>query len=155
MTQQEYEHLYMTTLSTVIAYAETMCGSHEDAEDIAQDAFVSMLDNLPNIDYKGSKSYLYTSIHNRVIDLFRRNKTKQEVTYTDSICTDIDCDEYPELHSAITNLPAKQASAIYLYYWKQMNYAEIANELNISERAVHPLLWRAKNKLREIMINEG
>jgi len=152
MTQENIEKLYTQHFDELKAFAMAMCQNAEDAEDIVQDVFVSVIDNAGNIDEKGAKSYLYRAVHNKTIDHYRKNTTHNEaIADVDEVqCSN---EDYPQLHNAIKDLPDRQAVAIYLHYWKQMDYEAIANEMQCPINTVNTLLYRAKNKLRELMTN--
>jgi len=152
MTQENIEKLYTQHFDELKAFAMAMCQNAEDAEDIVQDVFVSVIDNAGNIDEKGAKSYLYRAVHNKTIDHYRKNTTHNEAI------ADIDeiqgsDEDYPQLHNAIKDLPDRQAVAIYLFYWKHMSYEQIAIEMECTIKAVDRLLDKAKGKLRELMTN--
>jgi len=152
MTNTEIGKLYQDRFLEVQAFAYAMCQNKEDAEDIVSQVFAEMLENAGNIDPIGAKQYLYRSVHNRTINHYKKN-----VNHNDAISeldiTDCDTESYPELHKSIACLPDRQAVAIYLHYWQKMSLDQIANEMQIPTNTVNTLLYRAKNKLREMMRN--
>jgi len=151
MTHSEIEKLYQDNYEAVKSFAIAMCQNDIDAEDIVQDAFLSILENSGNIDGKGAKQYLYRAVHNQAIDFYRSKANKKEQSVEEFPQIDTDCQDHSELHKALSELPDRQAMAIWLKYWKNMSYEDIAIEMECTVAAVEGLLDRAKNKLRELM----
>jgi len=59
------------------------------------------------------------------------------------------------LHKAISCLPEKMRSAVYLVYFEDLSYEEAAKVLKISKKQTDNLLQRAKNELRSILVEKG
>lgn len=53
-----------------------------------------------------------------------------------------------EVRDAIAKLPEKQRAAVLMHKYREMEYAQIAGVLGISESAVKSLLFRAYETLR-------
>lgn len=149
MTAQDYENLYQSKLNAIIDYIYAMTQSVVDSQDIAQDAFLAIWENVGNIDTAGANQYLYKTAYTKTIDYLRKTKPQQPADTADD---EFDPD-YDGLHYAITQLKPQQSAAIYLHYWKKLSYDEIAKEMNCSVEAVNNYLHRAKNKLRILMRN--
>ena len=152
MTTENIERLYNQHLAELRAFAQAMCQNDTDADDIVQDVFLSVLQNAGNIEEKGAKAYLYRSVHNRTIDFYRKTTTHNDAI-TNLEVADCDSEGYPELHKSIACLPDRQAVAIYLHFWQKLSREQVADEMQIPVRTVDTLLYRAKNKLREMMRN--
>ena len=60
---------------------------------------------------------------------------------------------HQQLHTAISQLPEKQAKRIYAYYFLDMDESEIAKAEGISQQAVHSTLRRAMRNLEKILKN--
>lgn len=152
MENKMIESLYTQHFDELKAFAYAMCQSPEDAEDIVSQVFTEILENAGNLEIAHPKQYLYRSVHNRTINHYKRNSQRAEA-YSECLPDQDECQEYPELHNAIKDLPDRQAMAIYLFYWKHMSYEQIAEEMQAPLKTVDCLLYRAKNKLRELMTN--
>ena len=152
MENKMIESLYTQHFDELKAFAYAMCQSPEDAEDIVSQVFTEILENAGNLELNYPKQYLYRATHNRTIDHYRK-KAQRADAYSECLPDQDECQEYPELHNAIKDLPDRQAMAIYLFYWKHMSYEQIAIEMGCTCQAVHRLLDKAKGKLRELMTN--
>jgi RNA polymerase sigma factor (sigma-70 family) len=114
------------------------------------------LQNIRNI-----KHYLFRSLRNRLLDIYRKNKkiTFDEIDdYSFSIevsVMDTIIDEEERLllkhkiESLMSKLTSNQREAIYLRYMQEMEYEEIALILNINAESVRKLVYRGIDKLRE------
>ncbi|OJV15467.1 MAG: hypothetical protein BGO21_31240 [Dyadobacter sp. 50-39] len=59
------------------------------------------------------------------------------------------------LQNAIQNLPARQKEALYLRFYNEQSFGEIALIMNISTRAVYKLIYKALDALNEELAPEG
>ena len=60
---------------------------------------------------------------------------------------------YQELHSAIANLPDKQAKRIYAHFFLRMSMSEIAKAENVSKAAIGSSISRALKQIGKIFSN--
>ncbi len=113
----------------------------EIARDLLQDVFIRVWDNRRRLDKnKSFKAYLYQISNNLVIDMMRKNKTKekmlkinQSLNYyesEDQYYTNID------IQNAINNLPEKLKIVVILSRLEGLNYMEIAEICNVSFQTV-------------------
>lgn len=143
----------------LVYFAFNILNSREDAEEIVQDVFITMWNDREKIDVKYSiKSYLYTSVKNRVINYtkskFSRIK-KSEEKLSDNIEiiyeeTGIEAKELKVIiKNAIVNLPEKCRLIFCLSRNTGLTYKEIASELNISVNTVENHMVLALKRIRE------
>lgn len=59
------------------------------------------------------------------------------------------------LQKAIQNLPARQKEALYLRFYNDQSFGEIAQIMNISTRAVYKLIYKALDALNEELAPQG
>jgi RNA polymerase sigma factor (sigma-70 family) len=59
------------------------------------------------------------------------------------------------LQKAIQNLPARQKEALYLRFYNDQSFGEIALIMNITTRAVYKLIYKALDALNEELAPEG
>lgn len=59
------------------------------------------------------------------------------------------------LQNAIQNLPARQKEALYLRFYNDQSFGEIALIMNISTRAVYKLIYKALDALNEELTPQG
>ena len=57
-----------------------------------------------------------------------------------------------KIRDCLNLLPEKYKMVLWLRYYKQYSYSEMAKELNMSERAVEGTLYRAKKQFLDLAI---
>ena len=55
---------------------------------------------------------------------------------------------------AISSLPEDMQNAVYLFYYEEMSYKQIANVLKKSSKQIDNILFRAKKLLKEKLLKE-
>jgi RNA polymerase sigma-70 factor (ECF subfamily) len=60
-------------------------------------------------------------------------------------------DREKALREAMAKLPADMQTALYLSYFEDMTYEEIARVMKISKKQVDNLLYRGKERLRDLL----
>lgn len=135
------------------------------AEDIAIDVFADLAVNH-RYNFKVSlKTYLFMVGRSRAIDYIRKRNRHQVVEFSESepYLNDGNSleNEYladlrrRELHKAIAGLPEKMRTAVYLVYFEDLTYEDTAKVMRLSKKQVDNLLYRAKAKLRSILLEKG
>lgn len=132
----------------------------EVAEDLAQDAFVYILINKKEYDFKYSlKTYLYTIAKSRAINYLK--KERRIVPLINDLMDDQAIEENiyrkeikQNVRKAIKKLKPEYQSAIYLADIEELSYREISKILTKSMPQVKILIYRARRKLEEILKRE-
>ena len=135
----------------LLLFARQQTRSHEDAEDILQEAIVKLVDKIQTNEFVGGmeswQAYLYTTIRRLAIDLSRRDDRRRrredivtldaETSHTLSdpwFDTDSSDDETrAQLESKLRELPEKFAEVIIMKIWGERTFAEIGETLGISQ----------------------
>lgn len=133
-------------------------GNINQAEDLAQEAFVKLWQNCASVPLEKAKSYIYTIANNSSLNEIAHQKVvlKYEKNFTGLDKTN----ENPEylleekqfqakLLRAIENLNEKQRVAFLMHRIDGKKYSEIALDLNISVKAVEKRIHLALLSLRK------
>jgi RNA polymerase sigma factor (sigma-70 family) len=140
--------------------ANKIVRSREDAEEIAQDAFVKAYQSLRS--FKGDSKFstwLYRIVYNAAISHTRRKK--QDFTQLDErVVSDTTEDEIFEnldtldtelqsklVNEAINNLPADESAIVTLFYLKENTIDDISQITGLSVSNVKVKLFRIRKKL--------
>ena len=134
----------------------------QDAEDAAQEAFVQIFKSLPQYRSEGFKTWITRIALNKAIDMKRKvNRRviteaghKDEVIHipdrhADTVYQLIKKEKKQELLQKIRMLPPKHRDIIILYYLKEKNYDQIAEECGIAVKTVESRLYRARLWIRK------
>lgn len=146
-------------LSYVVYICRQKLGNEAEAEEAAQDVFMSVWKNAGNWQSGNAKvtTWLYRIAANRCIDILRRRKPTTDI---DTIAEPADERQNIEaahlvaarnrqLHAALDALTADQRQAIELVYYGETKQTEAAAQMGITLAAMESLLRRARSKLSE------
>jgi RNA polymerase sigma-70 factor (ECF subfamily) len=141
-----------------------ICGSHEEAEEIAQDAFMKAYRSLKNFKMKSSfATWLYRIVYNTAISLVRARK-KPPLSLEDFPADASDfmgissSEEEAEaeyknslINFALQKLSDEERGLISLYYYEESSNEEISGITGISKSNIKVKLFRARQKMIEII----
>ena len=161
-----FAHLVTAYETSVYRLALRMCGNAHDAEDAAQEAFVSAWKGLPS--FRGESkfsSWLYQLTTNACLDLLRREKRHRAAGPLDEQ-TALSGEDTPQraaenaelrdtLQAALQELSDDHRQIFLLRQMRQLSYEEIGQLLGLEAGTVKSRLRRAKNQLREILTKKG
>lgn len=136
------------------------------AEDIAIDVFSELVVHRHRYNFKVSlKTYLYMLGRSRALDYIKHRKIIDfvELSEADAVADDratleemvLGNANKRQVHDAIAKLPENMRVAIYLAYFEDMSYAEVAKVMKKKQKQVDNLLYRAKKELRILLGDEG
>lgn len=135
--------------------------SHEDANDVLQNVFIKVWNNLQNFQGKSSLStWLYRIAINESLDFLRKQKLADKVSADEdvSVASRLMSDEYfdgdevqARLQEAVARLPEVQRTVFNLKYFEEMKYSEISQILNTSEGALKASYHLAVKKIIEYL----
>ncbi len=152
-----YEELVKRYHVGLIIHSEQLVGGRDDAEDIAQEAFVRAYLQLEHFDSDKARfsTWLYRIATNLAIDHLRKQKHKVQVADIELLAEAtmpayIEEEEKLQIHKAVTGLmPPEYRKAIEAYYWHGKSYQEIADEAGVPLNTIRTWLRRAKLQLKE------
>lgn len=151
-----FEEIVRRHQRTAWNIAYQFLGRSENAKDIVQDAFLKIFDAAPRYQPKALfKTYLYCIVSRLCLDQARKN----QLAYPGNLPEK--CDPQPSaderlltqerdrmLRTALDALPPNQRMAVILKFYEELGYREIAQALQITEKAVERLLARARDSLQ-------
>lgn len=141
--------------STVFSAAYAMVKNREDAEDIAQEVFLSYVRAKPAFETAAhEKAWLLRVTINRCKSFFRsawqRKTTALEEDFPDTAFTPAET----AVVDAVNRLPQKYRQVIYLYYIEGYATGEIAALLELPQNTVLSQLARARKMLKVALKGE-
>jgi RNA polymerase sigma-70 factor (ECF subfamily) len=143
-----------------------ICGNREEAEEVTQDAFLKAYRSLKGFKMKSSfATWLYRIVYNTAVSHIR-NKNKPLLLLDDfpadtSDFTQANISEEEaekEYRNALVNfamqkITEEERGLISLYYYEDMNTEEISELTGISRSNIKVKLFRARQKMLEIIVN--
>lgn len=158
--QSIFKQIYDIYHRLMLYIADSILHNKQDAEDVVQEAFLSIAQNISKIsepESKRTKSFIATITANKAINLYN-SKSKSKIVDIDGCSANepgisVRPPEDSGLACCILKLPVKYRNMIILKYSHGYSTRECAEILGISPSAASRLDQRAKNKL-ELMLRE-
>ena len=158
ITRSDFENLFLHYARGLMVYAREYVGSHEEAEDVVHDVFVSFWQQMDRLSDDNIKAYLFRATRNRCFDHLDRLKIRAD--YKEKIIKekrglklDVDFFVEPELEKrigdAIGKLPPQRRKVLVMHKFEGKTFAGIASELGISPRTVDKHVEMAVKSLRK------
>lgn len=138
----------------------------EEVEDLLQEVFIKLYQNLNDFDDQFSfSSWIYRITHNALVSYLRKAEHKYELFSLDDDSTrklldvlhgDTDLknelsikDSSEKVREVLKEIPDKYREVLVLYFFEDKSYKEISDILKCSVNSVSVLINRAKSKLKE------
>jgi len=160
----ELEYLMRRYGDQVVRLAYSYLHDMEEARDIAQDVFLRVYRFLPRFRGKGVPyAWIYRVTVNLCRDRLRKKCRYQWQLYDElelpaSFNTEsqvLSGLEQEALFTAVMNLPTEFREVVILYYLHQCDVKEIAKIIGISKALVKTRLFRARQKLKTLLLDSG
>ena len=159
---QAFEVVFDRHADAAFSLAYRMCGRRGTAEDVVQEAFLSLWRSGARYDRsRGSvRSWVLGVVHNRAIDLFRRDTVHAGRDVSDeglaermASSTDTESEverreDAEQVRSALAQLPADQRQVIELAYFGGFTHSQIADILKLPAGTVKGRMRLGMTKLR-------
>ena len=154
--KQAYKYIINTYKNALYATILRMAKNPQTAQDLLQEAFIKVYEQLGKYDQKGSfKSWLYRVAINHCLDQFRKKNIQiaqvgeiHLVSDTTPEVVFLKKEKSRELERLVNALPEDERLILLLRYANELSYGEISETLCIPLADVRNKLHRAKKKLR-------
>jgi RNA polymerase sigma-70 factor (ECF subfamily) len=155
-----FEQLIQRHQSSAWQAAYRFLGDASEAEDIAQEAFLKILDAAPRYQPTAAfRTYLYRVITRLCLDFAQKKRPlytqflpeipRKEPSPIDVLARS---EQKQGIRQALNELPGKQRMAVILRYYEGLGYAEMAVALGVTPKAVERLLARARESLEQLLM---
>lgn len=164
------EELFQSHGPGLVRFLSRKMKSPEDAEDIAQNAFIRVQRVANSGELDNLKAYLYQTASNLAIDQLRREKLHNNYVnletnkhlYSDESSPSMSDHCTPErlltarrqlkeINKALDNLPVKCRQAFLLHRNKGLSYSEIAQEMCVSVSSVEKYILQSLKSCRKAL----
>lgn len=155
--ENTFTRLYKTHGKQVWRFIYFKCGDTAQADDLVQEAFIKLWQNCEKVPQEKAKSYLFTICKNAFLNEATHKKVvlryaKKQVVKINTQSPEFLMEEsqfHEKLKHSIENLTEAQRTAFLLNRIEGKKYAEIAEMLNISVKAVEKRMSQALATLRK------
>lgn len=155
--EDTYDTIYRAHAQAIQNFIYFKCGDKDKANDVVQEAFIKLWENCKKVSPQKAKSYVYTVAnniflntvaHKKVVLKYAESHQPKVEKYSPQFL--LEEKEYGEkLQHAIANLTELQREAFLLSRVEGKKYREIAEILNISDKAVSKRIHDALEALRK------
>ena len=170
--EDSFETLVRRYQRPIAGYVFRMLGDYEASLDVSQEVFIKVYNSLSRYssEYKFS-TWIYRIAHNAAIDHMRRNSVSPQSLETENADgtyqLQIECSKpTPEqdrersewrtqIELVVKRLPAAYRELILLRHSQDLSYDEIASVTGLPLGTVKNRLFRAREMMREIFIEQG
>lgn len=159
------EKLFAEHGQALVRFVSRMVRNTEDAEDIAQHAYLRLQKLSDEKELENPRAYLYQIANNLAVDQLRRGKlhmeyVSQQMPAEGETTSDDHADhQSPErvlaarqqlqsIYEAMDSLPLKCRQAFLLHRTRGLSYNDIAREMNISVSSVEKYILQALKACR-------
>jgi RNA polymerase sigma-70 factor (ECF subfamily) len=155
MTPEAFEAFYAATARPLKAYLLRLVGNAALADELLQESYLRMLKSGGSQEFndRERKAYLFRIATNLVTDQHRGKREKSlpipegmdvpAVTGHPAMGDDV--------HKALDRLQPRERELVWLAYVEGSSHREIAEILGVREVSIRPMLFRAKQKLLELL----
>ncbi len=152
----DLEEVFRRDYQLVVGVAARVLGSRDEAEDVAQEVFLSF--GRTSVPAGQARGWLSVAAAHTALNLLRsgRRRVSQEVSAAgadDAVVSDVadavvTREERSRVRAALAGLPRKQAVALVLRH-SGLSYADVAAAIDMSPGSVGTTVRRAESALRK------
>ena len=158
--RQAFELIYRQYYPSLYHYALKVTSNKPVAQECVQDLFITLWRTRKGLaEISNIKPYLFKSLSRLMIrsaksfqNGLRTTESETGLTFSPEellIEQENDLHKREVLTTVLNSLPARQRQVIYLKYYEEMSYNEMAEALQINYQSVINLIYKAFRKLRD------
>ena len=146
----ELEELISVYGEKLLRYATSILYSHQDAEDVVQDVFLSHFRNAHRFDIQNISAWLYRMTYNQCLNKLREIKRRKSFFYEDAKSEPVTYMEdnltMPDIMKALERLKPQERALLYGRAMDGQSYEELSRIMGISAAALRKQYERVKKK---------
>lgn len=153
MTLQEYNRAVDEYSDRIFRFILKSIGNEERAKDIVQDSYEKLWRNISGLEYKKVKAWLFSTSHNTMIDIIR--KEKRMIVSDEIYETELSYEGYSDLnevlHICLEKLPENWKTVLLLRDYEGYSYLEISKITGQTEAQVKTNIYRGRMAMRKMI----
>lgn len=156
--EEVFKSVFSEHSESLINFIYYKSGNYSGSEDIMQDAFATLWKKCNKVSIEKAKSFLYTVANNAFLNQVKHQKIvlKFEKQGHSQVSNEspqylLEEAEFKEkLEKAIASLPEDQRVVFLMNRIEKLKYREIAEQLNLSVKAIEKRMHKALVELRKV-----
>jgi RNA polymerase sigma factor (sigma-70 family) len=167
--KNSFKIIYFKYFTNLYEYGMRISGDSEIIKDTIHDLFVKLWKNKANLgDVTSLRAYLLVALRRALYNNLQKSSRKPVVEISENapfeMVFSVESDyikkesasaQNQKLKNALDSLTPRQKEVIYLRYFEEMDYSDIAPIMNITVKAVYKLTARGLETLRQIIKSSG
>ena len=164
--ETSFDHIYRQYFPELLNYGLKFRNDKDFTKDCIQELFAELWIKRKNLgSTKSIRFYLFLSLKRKILrklkhqkqmidieDLEQNYSFDSDFTIEDTIVDkEMNTDRKNKLHHALNNLTSRQKEIIYLRFYKQLEIAEVAALMSITNQSARNLLFESLKKLRSVL----
>lgn len=158
--EESFASVVKKYMDGLIQFIYSIVGDFHTAEDLSQDVFTALWMRPKGYNGKCAlKTYLYTLGHRKAVDYIRKNSKITHIDLIEDTLVSADCAEEgfivgerdKAIIDAMHTLPYTQQKILYLLYFEEMSYDDIAFILKQPKKKLYEQCRQAKDKMTAIL----
>jgi RNA polymerase sigma-70 factor (ECF subfamily) len=141
------------------SYLRFSCRDQAVADDLLQESFLRLLQrDLPPLDERELKSYLYKTAHSVLVDSYRRTERDRHLEHEIAVHerATSPAPEIPgDVQRVLDQLKPRDQQLLWLAYVEGFSHSEIAGLIEVNEKSVRVLLLRARARAANVLADHG
>ena len=164
--KEALEKIYRQEVKALLLYGKKFSNDEQLIEDSIQDLFIELWNNRATLGATNAiRPYLLISLRRKIIRNISQTKKrfsenepeeyqfKMEFAIEDLIIQkELSSEQSTKLKASITTLSKRQQEALYLKYYSEMDYKDIAEIMDINYQSVRNLIFNALKLLKDQML---
>lgn len=146
--ENKFNEIYTSYSKTIFSVIYPYMKSQSESEDILQEAFISYLENKPNLEGDKLKYWLIRVAINKCINALKEKSRKNVELLENYNYSFEENTSNNYVLEAIKSLPVEYKSVIILFYYQDFSIKEISKILKISTGLVGNRLSKARQLLK-------
>lgn len=155
-TQAGFEAFYLRTSRTLHGYLCRLTRDPATADEVLQEAYIRM-SNHPPMKEAQRKAYLYTTATNILRDRWRKMKREREwwelSGFSDQVHQNFSLPV--DMAAVMDKLSAQERAVLWLAHVEELSHREIAAVLGVKEKSVRVMVFRAREKAKDLLQEAG
>lgn len=145
--------LYQEMRKPVYYYALHFCGSHEIAEDVMQDTFITVWSKSGSFIPKGSgRAWILSIAKNKTLNIIKQNRRLCAFDQSEDLIVSEDCflnafEAKSVLNDLLRTLTGRESDIVMLRHVVGLSLTEIAKEKNMKKGTV---FWTYNNAIKKL-----
>jgi len=145
---RDFDAFYVAEYRGLVRLATALCGRVDVAEELVQDAMVSVLTRWRRVrEYDKPGAFARRVVLNAAVSDRRRRKAERRALERLPVERVAWAPEISGFWNAVRELPARQAQVVTLYYVEDLSVAQVSEVLDIAQGTVRATLDHARRSL--------